>query len=99
MQTIIKYLIIETLNNDVDNVVEEDSLIMRDEIMRDERSSSNEQSCMRNSSNNNEDLLMEVDIKDKGSIVIMIIKNNYGDGDNDNNDNAVNPFLLLLGQA
>ena len=67
LQTVIKYPIIQTLNNDADNVDEEVSLMKEDEdITRGENSSSNEESLIRNNGNGNEGLLTEAGTRHKG---------------------------------
>ena len=96
LQTIIRYPIIQTLNHDVDNVDEEVSVMTEeDNTTMDERSSSSKQSSMRNKSKKRENLLMEVDMKDKGECNDH--DGNNGDDDNSNSKNSsiINSFIIF----
>ena len=88
LQTIIRYPIIQTFNNDVDNVDKEVSLKTgENNTTMDERSSSSKLSSMRKKSEDNEDLLMELDMKDKGD---------YNDHDDNNNDDDDDIIMIMI---
>ena len=87
LETVIKYPIIQTLNDDADNEDEEVSLITEeDDAVRGEKSSSSEHSTLRKN-NDDDDLLMEVDLKDKGE---------YNNRDNNRKKNMMVMGKLLI---
>ena len=81
LQAVIKPPIIQTLNNDVDNVDEEVSLTEDEDVTRGERSSSNEEAVKRNNGNSNEDFSVEADLRDTSEYN----DNNYYNVENDSN--------------
>ena len=81
LQAVIKLPIIQTLNNDVDNVDEEVSLTEDEDVTRGERSSSNEEAVKRNNGNSNEDFSVEADMRDTSEYN----DNNYCNVENDSN--------------
>ena len=97
LETVIKYPIIQTLNDDADNEDEEVSLITEeDDAVRGEKSSSNEHSTLtKNNDDDDGDLLIEVDMKDKGGYTSRDHNRKNDDGNVDNvNNNIINPFFF-----